>query len=59
MKFSELAEGDQFNYKGILYVKTPPKKISCCKTMNAQKVGGTEKIMVKPVEEVEKVTSAQ
>jgi len=59
MQFSELAEGDQFNYKGVLYVKTPPKKVSCCKTINAQKVDGVTRIMVKPVEEVEKVTNTQ
>jgi hypothetical protein len=57
MKFSELAVGDQFKYKNVLYTKTQPQKVSCCKTLNAVNLSNNQKVMVKPVEEVEKVNS--
>lgn len=56
MKFSELAIGDQFKYKNILYTKVEPQKVSCCKTLNALNLSDNKKIMVKPNDEVEKVT---
>lgn len=56
MKFSELATGDQFKYKNILYTKVEPQKVSCCKTLNALNLSDNKKIMVKPNDEVEKVT---
>jgi len=57
MKFSQLSVGDQFIYNGKTYTKTEPKKISCCKTLNAIDLVEDKKIMVKPTENIEKVTS--
>lgn len=56
MKFSELAVGDQFKYKDVLYTKVQPQKVSCCKTLNAVNLSNDQKVMIKPVETVEKVT---
>lgn len=56
MKFSELAVGDQFKYKDVLYTKVQPQKVSCCKTLNAVNLSNNQKVMIKPVETVEKVT---
>ncbi len=56
MKFSELAVGDQFKYKNVTYTKVQPEKISCCKTLNAVNLSNNQKVMIKPVETVEKVT---
>ena len=56
MKFSELAEGDQFKYKDVLYTKVQPQKVSCCKTLNAVNLSNNQKVMIKPVETVEKVS---
>lgn len=57
MKFSELSVGDQFVYKNITYTKTEPQKISCCKTLNAINLSNNQKVMIKPIENVEKVDS--
>jgi hypothetical protein len=57
MKFSQLAVGEQFTYKGKTYTKTEPQKVSCCKTLNALDLTENKKIMIKPVEEVEKVVN--
>lgn len=56
MKFSELAVGDQFKYKDVLYTKVQPQKVSCCKTLNAVNLSNNQKVMIKPVETVEKVS---
>lgn len=56
MKFSELSVGDQFKYKDVLYTKVEPQKVSCCKTLNAVNLSNNQKVMVKPMETVEKVT---
>jgi hypothetical protein len=56
VKFSELAVGDQFKYKDVLYTKVQPQKVSCCKTLNAVNLSNDQKVMIKPVETVEKVT---
>jgi hypothetical protein len=56
VKFSELAVGDQFKYKDVLYTKVQPQKVSCCKTLNAVNLSNNQKVMIKPVETVEKVT---
>ena len=56
MKFVDLAEGDTFKYNGIIYRKTAPQKVSCCKVLNAVNVINNQKIMIKPLTvEVEKV----
>lgn len=57
MKFSELAVGDQFKYKDVVYTKVEPQKVSCCKTLNALNIANNQKVMIKPIDEVEKVTS--
>jgi hypothetical protein len=57
MKFSELAVGDQFKYKNVTYTKTQAQKVSCCKTLNAVNLSNNQKTMIKPTEEVEKITS--
>jgi hypothetical protein len=57
MKFSELSVGDQFTYKNTTYTKTEPKKVSCCKTLNAVNLSNNQKVMIKPIEEVEKINS--
>lgn len=57
MKFSELAVGDQFTYNNTTYTKTQPQKVSCCKTLNAVNLSNNQKVMIKPIEEVTKVTS--
>lgn len=56
MKFSELSVGDQFKYKDVLYTKVEPQKVSCCKTLNAVNLSNNQKVMIKPIEVVEKVT---
>lgn len=57
MKFSELAIGDNFTYKGVEYKKISPIKVSCCKTWTAIKVADNQKIMIKPNEIVEKINA--
>ena len=57
MKFSELAVGDQFTFKNVTYTKTEPQKVSCCKVLNAVNLSNNQKVMIKPVENVEKVIS--
>lgn len=57
MKFSELSVGDQFKYKDVLYTKVEPQKVSCCKTLNAVNLSNNQKVMIKPIEVVEKVTA--
>jgi len=57
MKFSQLAVGEQFIYKNTTYTKTEPQKISCCKTLNAINLSNNQKVMIKPIENVEKVPS--
>ena len=57
MKFAELQVGEQFKYKDVVYTKTEPQKISCCKTLNAVNLSNNQKVMIKPIEDVEKVTS--
>jgi hypothetical protein len=56
MKFSELAVGEQFNYKNVIYTKINPEKVSCCKRLNAINIENNQKSMIGPKEEVEKVT---
>lgn len=55
MKFSELAVGQKFNINGTEYQKTETQKVSCCKSLNAIKIANNEKVMIKPVQEVEVV----
>lgn len=57
MKFSDLKVGDQFTYKNVQYTKIQPQKISCCKVLNALNISNNQKVMIKPIENVEKVSS--
>jgi hypothetical protein len=57
MKFSDLVVGDNFKYKDTLYQKIQAEKISCCRSLNAVNVETNQKVMIKPIENVEKVTS--
>jgi hypothetical protein len=56
MKFSEVTVGQKFTMNNIEYTKTESVKVSCCKSVNAVKVDGGEKTMIKPNDEVELVT---
>lgn len=57
VKFSTLNVGDQFVFNGSTFCKTAPKKVSCCKVLNAVKLENNEKVMLKPIDVVEKVES--
>lgn len=56
MQFNELSVGQKFKINGVEYEKTNPQKVSCCKTLNAVNTGNNEKVMIKPIQEVELVT---
>lgn len=55
MKFSDVAVGQKFKISDIVCAKIEPQKVSCCKTLNAMRLDTNEKIMVKPIDEVELV----
>lgn len=57
MKFSELAIGTQFKVNDIAYTKVEPQKVSCCRTLNAVNLLTNEKVMIKPNDVVEVVSS--
>jgi hypothetical protein len=57
MKFSKLNVGEQFKYNNKVYTKINPEKISCCKTLNAVELQNNQKTMIKPIEDVEKISS--
>jgi hypothetical protein len=57
MKFSDLKVGDKFTFKNIQYTKIEPQKISCCKVLNALNISDNKKVMIKPIENVEKISS--
>lgn len=56
MKFHELAVGEKFKMNNLEYQKIPEIKLSCCKIKeNAQSVSDGGKIVVKPMDEVERI----
>jgi len=56
MKFHELAVGEKFKFNNNEFVKVTEERISCCKIRcNAQNAATGEKIVFKPLDEVEKV----
>lgn len=56
MTFAELSVGQKFKLNNIVYTKTEPKKVSCCKTLNAVNLDNNQKVMIKPNDVVELVT---
>lgn len=56
MKFSELNVGQKFKFNSIEYQKAEAQKVSCCKVLNAINVATQQKVMIKPIEDVELVT---
>ena len=56
MTFAELAVGQKFKFNNIVYTKTEPQKVSCCKTLNAVNLDNNQKAMIKPNDTVELVT---
>lgn len=60
MKFHELAVGEKFKFNNIEFVKVPEERISCCKVKcNCQNCSTGDKIVLKPLDEVEKVVSKE
>lgn len=57
VKFSTLAVGDQFIFNGKTFSKIQQKKVSCCKVLNAVNLENNEKVMLRPIDIVEKVES--
>ena len=58
MKFHELAVGEKFKFNNEEYVKIPEIKLTCCKIKeNAQVVSNSTKVVIKPMDEVEKVVT--
>ena len=56
MKFHEVAVGEIFKFNNQEYVKIPEVRISCCKIQqNAELLGSAEKVVLKPLDEVEKI----
>jgi|688.fasta_scaffold00762_51 hypothetical protein len=56
MKFHELAVGEKFKMNNLEYQKIPEVKLSCCKIKeNAQSSSDGSKIVVKPLDEVERI----
>ena len=55
MKFSELTVGQKFKFNNEEYIKTEPTKVSCCKTLNSVKVQNNEKVMIRPMSDVEAI----
>jgi hypothetical protein len=56
MKFHEVAVGEIFKFNNQEYVKIPEVRVSCCKIQqNAQILGSEEKVVLKPLDEVEKI----
>lgn len=53
MKFSEVTVGQKFKFKEVIFTKSEPQKVSCCKTLNAAKVDDNQKVMFRPNDEVE------
>lgn len=56
MTFAELSVGQKFKINNIVYTKTEPHRVSCCKTLNATTVENNQKVMIKPNDVVELVT---
>lgn len=58
MKFHELAVGEKFKFNNREYVKIPEVKVSCCKVKhNCEIIDNNEKVVLKPLDEVEKIES--
>lgn len=56
MKFHELAVGEKFKLNNTEYLKIPEVKLSCCKVKeNAQSLLDGSKIVIKPLDEVERI----
>ena len=56
MTFAEVSVGQNFKFNNIVYTKTEPQKVSCCKTLNAVNLENNQKVMIKPNDVVELVT---
>jgi pyruvate carboxylase len=57
MKFYQLGVGDRFKFNDQEYVKVQEVKANCCKIKeNCKVVGSGEKAVLKPLDEVEKVS---
>lgn len=56
MKFHELSVGEKFKFNNLEFTKIPEERVSCCKVKwNGENVSTGEKIVFKPLDEVEKV----
>jgi hypothetical protein len=56
MKFFEVSVGQKFRFNNQEYIKIPEIKVSCCKVQhNAELTGSAEKVVLKPMDEVEVV----
>ena len=56
MKFHEIGVGEKFKMNNMEYTKIPEVKLSCCKIKeNAQSVTSGTKIVVKPLDDVERI----
>lgn len=56
MKFHELAVGEKFKFNDAEFTKIPEERVSCCKIKwNCENVSTGEKIVLKPLDQVEKI----
>ena len=58
MKFYELAVGEKFTSNGNEFTKIPEERVSCCQIKwNAENSVTKEKVVVKPMENVERLSN--
>lgn len=56
MKFNEVAVGEKFKFNNVEYTKIPEVRVSCCKVKeNCQEIVTGNKVVLKPLDEVEKL----
>lgn len=56
MKFNELSIDDKFKFNNSIYKRIPDIKASCCKIKaNCENINTKEQILIKPLDEVEKL----
>lgn len=57
MKFHELAVGEQFKFNNQEFTKIPEQRVSCCKIKhNCENISTGEKVVLKPLDDVEKIS---
>ena len=58
MKFHELSVGEKFKFNIQEFTKVPEERISCCKIkFNCQNCGTGDRVVLNPLDDVEKVVN--